>query len=132
MGLASSLFGAFLIGVALVLQRWSAISWEDSSLKSADIPHPASSTSISSRGQLTRRTWTNALIGLIGVIMIVSTRLPRGPWWLGAWTLIGLLLAIIVILAMIDLATTWVHYRRALSQITEKSLGQSESRQSRE
>jgi cell division protein FtsW (lipid II flippase) len=132
MGLASSLFGAFLIGVALVLQRWSAISWEESSLKSADNSHAQDATSISSRGQLTRRTWTNALIGLIGVIMIVSTRLPRGPWWLGAWTLIGLLLAMIVIMAMIDLATTWMHYRRALSHITEKSLGQSESRPSRE
>ncbi len=124
MSLASSLFGAFLIATALILQRWSLMVWDDHHTQTAD-EHPNSNNKPDfSRRQHSRRTWTNTLIGLIGGLMIASALFPRGTWWLATWTLIGILLGAIVVMAFIDVAATWLHYRRTLSSIAEKSLRQ--------
>jgi hypothetical protein len=125
MVIASGLFGALLIAISIVLQRWSIVSWDDqSSAQSQTFLEPANRPNSFAQRQFVRRTWTNILIGTIGGIMIVSSQLPKGTWWLISWALIALLLVTITLMAIIDFTFTWMHYKKTLSQIAEKSLGQ--------
>lgn len=125
MAIASGLFGALLIGISIVLQRWSIVAWDDhSSAYAQSLLNPMNRLHSFSQRQFARRTWTNILIGAIGGIMIVSSQLPKGTWWLFSWVLIALLLVIITLMAILDFTFTWMHYKKTLSQIAEKSLGQ--------
>ncbi|MEY4568558.1 MAG: hypothetical protein RLY14_3528, partial [Planctomycetota bacterium] len=103
MAIASGLFGALLIGISIVLQRWSIVSWDDhSSVPSHTLLDPTNRPRSFAQRQFVRRTWTNILIGTIGGIMIVSSQLPKGTWWLFSWALIALLLVTITLMAILD------------------------------
>lgn len=64
----------------------------------------------------------NSLLSMIGGAIIGSVFVPRGQVWVGLWCLILLMLLVCILLAMFDAFSSFAGYRRALPEITLRSL----------
>jgi len=115
------LYGSALIAASALLIALHRRSLRDARRDGAD-----SADGQFAHRQFRRRVTTSALLGLVGVAMIVGYWLPASIVSVYFWGVVMLVVLIIMILAVIDLLKTRRHYAE-LQQANRRRQGELES-----
>ncbi len=119
MNIACILAGATLIACGAALSRLRPPEWHNvAKLGEEPLREIAKWASI----QRMIRLVNNSLLSMIGGAIVATVFVPRGQAWIGLWCVILLLLLVCILLAMMDAVSSLAGYRRALPEITRRSL----------
>jgi len=105
--LETTLFSVGLIVVSLLLL------WQNFRSYQAQRKQPSERERNFAFRQFRRRWQTSAMIGMVGLALLIGQFLPRIPWLVGLYWIVVLLIVIwILLLAIVDMLHTRFHFGR--------------------